>query len=91
MAYFGAHIPESNVFEPTGDCIQKVLTRGEELRDEWEEFLQKLNDYKEYMHVLKSRNSFTDEELFKYDEKKRKTPTNINDFRRYFALTGDFK
>jgi len=68
MAYFGAHIPESNVFEPTGDCIQKVLTRGEELRDEWEEFLQKLNDYKEYMHVLKSRNSFTDEELFKYDE-----------------------
>ena len=68
MAYFGKHIPEQNVFEPTGDCIQKVLKRGEELRDEWEEFCQELKDYKEYISVMKSKNEFTDEQLYKYDE-----------------------
>ncbi len=67
MAYFGKHIPEENVFQPTGDCIQKVLTRGEELRDEWEQFCQELIDYKDYIKILKGNTDFTDDQLFKYD------------------------
>lgn len=67
-SYFGSHIDELDVFEPTRDSIKDVIGRVEEDRDEFESFLEELKDYKEYMSTLKSKNEFTDEQLYKYDE-----------------------
>jgi hypothetical protein len=69
MAYFGKFIPSINVFEPTGDCINKVLERGEENKNEWEDFCQELMEWKEYMTTLKGSNDFTDEQLYRFDDK----------------------
>ena len=67
-SYFGSHIDELDVFEPTRDSIKDVIGRVEEDRDEFESFLEELKDYKEYMNTLKGKNEFTDEQLYKYDE-----------------------
>ena len=67
-SYFGSHIDEEDVFEPTRDSIKDVIGRVEEDRDEFESFLEELKDYKEYMNTLKGKNEFTDEQLYKYDE-----------------------
>jgi len=68
MSYFGKWIESDDVFEPTSDSIQKVLAKGEEMRDRWEEFCRELKDYNDYISVMKSNNEFTDEQIFKYDE-----------------------
>jgi len=68
MSYFGRWIQDEDVFEPTADSIQKVLERGEEMRDKWEQFCQELKDYNEYMDTLKGKNDFTDDQLFRFDE-----------------------
>jgi len=66
-SYFGSFIPDENVFQPQGDCLQSVLDRAGEIRDEWEQFCQELMDYKDYIKILKGNNDFTDDQLFKYD------------------------
>ena len=69
MAYFGKYIRPENVFEPTGNCINKVLERGEENLMEWEEFSEELMEWNEYMKTLKGSNDFTDEQLYRFDDK----------------------
>jgi len=69
MAYYGKYIPSINVFEPTSDCINKVLERGEENRDAWEDFSRELMEWKEYMTTLKGSDDFTDEQLYRFDSK----------------------
>ena len=67
-AYFGSFIPDQNVFEPTGDCLQSVLDTAGLVRDEWEQFQRELKDYNEYMETLKGKNDFTDDQLWRFDE-----------------------
>ena len=68
-SYFGKHVnEETDVFEPTRDSIKNVIALVEQDRDEFEEYLQEMEDYKDYINTLKGKNGFTDDQLFKYDE-----------------------
>tara|TARA_R110000772_G_scaffold37090_2_gene88330 strand:- start:58 stop:1032 length:975 start_codon:yes stop_codon:yes gene_type:complete len=67
-SYFGSHIDEEDVFEPTRDSIKHVISLVEADRDEFEIYLQELEDYKDYMKTLNSKNDFTESQLYKYDE-----------------------
>ena len=68
MSYFGPFISESNVYQPDRGCIEKVLARIHELRDQWEDFLQEMDEYKEFMKVLKGDAVFTDEQLYRFND-----------------------
>jgi len=47
-AYFGKYINEEDVFEPTKDSIQQVISMVENDRDEWEEYLEKKELYNQF-------------------------------------------
>ena len=68
--YWEKHIPEENVYEPTKDSIALVIARVEVLRDEWEEYLQKLEEYKIFRKEMRHRSiaSFAPHELMYYLE-----------------------
>ena len=57
QAYFGKHIKEENAFEPTGDSIQKVIDLVEKDRDEFEEYLKKMELYKKFKKEFKTKNN----------------------------------
>lgn len=47
-AYFGKYIKEEDVFEPTRESIQNVISSVEQDRDEWEEYLEKKELYNQF-------------------------------------------
>ena len=47
-AYFGKYIKEEDVFEPTRESIQNVISLVEQDRDEWEEYLEKKELYNQF-------------------------------------------
>ena len=47
-AYFGKYVNEEDVYEPTKDSIQNVISSVEADRDEWEDYLSKKELYKMY-------------------------------------------
>ena len=57
QAYFGKHIREENAFFPTGDSIQKVINLVEKDRDEFEEYLKKMELYKKFKREFKSKSN----------------------------------
>ena len=65
-AYFGKLINENNVFKPTKESIQQVIDRVDEDRDEFEEHLRLLEEYKRFNDILKSGREMTDDELSRY-------------------------
>tara|TARA_R110000851_G_scaffold134589_2_gene269908 strand:+ start:743 stop:1693 length:951 start_codon:yes stop_codon:yes gene_type:complete len=67
-SYFGKHIQEEDVFEPTRDSIKQVIECVEQDRDDFEHYLQELKDYNDFMTKIKSKkNLFSDEDIFKFD------------------------
>ena len=61
-SYFGKHIDEEDVFEPNRDSIKQVIESVEQDRDDFEKYLQDLEDYNEFMKKLNSKKDlFTDE------------------------------
>ena len=67
-SYFGKHIEEEDVFEPNRDSIKQVIESVEQDRDDFEKYLQDLEDYNEFMKKLNSKKDlFTDEDIFKFD------------------------
>ena len=56
-AYFAKHIREENAFEPTGDSIQKVIDLVEKDRDEFEEYLKKMELYKKFKKEFKMKSN----------------------------------
>ncbi len=67
-SYFKKYINESEVYEPTGDSIMKVIKRVEEDRDEWEEYLAKKERYKDYQKKIKQKTPMQDEDLIEFEE-----------------------
>jgi len=67
-AYFSDLIndPETDVFEPTKDSIQKVIDMVEQDRDEFQRHLEDLKEYNEFTRLLKNGGDLTDEQIFKY-------------------------
>ncbi len=53
--YFGKYIPEGNAFDPTGDSIQNIINLVEADRDEFEEYLSKIELYKKFKKEMKSK------------------------------------
>lgn len=47
-AYFGKYIQEEDVFEPTKESIQQVISMVENDRDSWEEYLEKKELYNQF-------------------------------------------
>jgi len=47
-AYFGKYINEEDVFEPTKESIQQVISMVENDRDEWEEYIEKKELYNQF-------------------------------------------
>ncbi len=78
-SYFGKYInEEEDVYDPTKDSINQVISRVEQDRDEWEEYLEKMKRYKEFKIELKKRSlkQFSDEELlYYYEEGHMEKPT----------------
>jgi len=68
ISYFGPFVPDENVYKPTAGCIERVLARVDELRDEWEEFLQEMEEWNEFMRIIKGEDTFTDEMLFRFHD-----------------------
>ena len=62
-AYFEKYIKSENVFDPTSDSIQKVISRVEKDRDDWETFLEEKNKYKEFQKQLNDSNNFLDDNI----------------------------
>ena len=60
QAYFGKHIKAENAFDPTCDSIQKVINLVEKDRDEFEEYLKKMELYKKFKKEFKSKNDVED-------------------------------
>ena len=54
-SYFGKHIQEEDVFEPTRDSIKQVIECVEQDRDEFEHYLQEVKDYNDFMTKIKSK------------------------------------
>ena len=67
-AYFGDLISniDEDVFEPTRDSIQKVIDSVERDRDEFEEHLEKLKKYNEFLKILKSGAEMNDDQILEY-------------------------
>ena len=55
-SYFEKHIREENAFEPTGDSIQKVIDLVEADRNEFEQYLKKMELYKKFKREFKMKN-----------------------------------
>lgn len=66
-AQFGdLNIQEENVFYPTKDCIEKVIARVEQDRDDWEQYVAEMEIYKKWIRKVKTRKSMrqiSDEEV----------------------------
>jgi|TARA_R100000479_G_scaffold162326_1_gene100354 hypothetical protein len=54
-SYFGKYINEEDTFEPTRDSIQNVINLVEADRDEFEEYLAKMELYKKFKREMKSK------------------------------------
>jgi len=67
-SYFGKMINIEDVLEPTKDSIQKVIEMVEAERDEFEDYLRKEKQYKEFIQILKSKREFSDQEIMLYQE-----------------------
>ena len=70
-SYFGKYVNEDeDVYEPTKDSISNVIARVEADRDEWEDYLDKLQRYKDFKKEIKNRplTSFRDDELLDHYE-----------------------
>ena len=67
-AYFGEYILPENVYEPTKDSISLVIKRVEQDRDEFEQYLKEVEEYKLYQKEIKNRplSSFNPETLMYY-------------------------
>lgn len=69
VAYFGKFINEEDIFEPTRDSIKIVVESVEEDVREYEEFVEKLKDWKSFKLKMKSRKDlFSDSEILKFTE-----------------------
>ena len=66
--YFGKYIQQVNVFEPTKESISQVIERVETDRDEWEEYLEKKELYKEFKKKMRSESMMSDDELLNFYE-----------------------
>ena len=67
-AYFGDLIDdlENDVLEPTKDSISQVIAKVEADRDEFEEHLDRLKAYNEFIGLLKSNKEMTEEQIMKF-------------------------
>jgi len=54
-AYFSKYIDETNVYEPTKTSIAEVINEVERERDEWEQYLADVEQYKEFSKMSKGR------------------------------------
>lgn len=63
--YFGKHVKEENVYEPTKDSINKVIERVELDRDEWLQYLADKKEWEKLQQSFKNRPtaSFSDEQI----------------------------
>ena len=77
-AYFGKYIDEEDVYEPTKDSINQVILRVEADRDEWEEYLDKMERFKEFKKEIRNKPiaHFEDDELlYHYEQGHMEKPT----------------
>tara|TARA_R110000787_G_scaffold256171_1_gene361485 strand:- start:386 stop:1330 length:945 start_codon:yes stop_codon:yes gene_type:complete len=67
-SYFGKHIQEQDVFEPTRDSIKQVIECVEQDRDEFEQHLEDVEEYNNFLRKMKSKTDiFSDDDIFKYN------------------------
>jgi hypothetical protein len=69
-SYFKDYINEADIFDPTADCIDKVLACIEAEKVEWEEYLTDMETYKEYIKVMKDKfdlNKVSDGDMLRFD------------------------
>tara|TARA_R110002050_G_scaffold296603_1_gene456840 strand:- start:43 stop:1029 length:987 start_codon:yes stop_codon:yes gene_type:complete len=67
-AYFGDLIKDiaEDVLEPTRDAVEKVIASVERERDEFEDHLEKLKEYNEFVKLLKKGEDFSDDMIMHY-------------------------
>ena len=68
-AYFGKYIDEEDVFEPTKESISQVIAKVEQDRDEFEQYLEEKEMYKDFNKKFKEKSQLSDDELIMYYEK----------------------
>ena len=64
-AYWGKYIKQTDVFEPTRDSIQQVITKVQEDRDAWEKYLEDKRAYAEFQKKF-GQTPMNDEMLLMY-------------------------
>ena len=78
-SYFGKYVNEDeDVYDPTKDSISKVIERVESDRDDWQEYIDKLQRYNEFKREIKNRpidNYADDELLYHYENGHMEKPT----------------
>ena len=67
-SYFSDIVNVVDVFEPTKDAIDKVLTCVDEERDLWDRFVVEKKRYKEYIALLKSGRELNESQILHYFE-----------------------
>ena len=67
--YFGKYIDEEDVFEPTKESISQVIAKVEADRDEFEQYLEEKEMYKDFNKKFREKSQLTDDELMMYYEK----------------------
>ena len=68
--YFGKYIDEEDVFEPTKESISQVIAKVEADRDEFEQYLEEKEMYKDFnKKFTREKSQLTDDELMMYYEK----------------------
>ena len=65
IAYFGKYIKTEDVFNPTRDSIDKVISNVEIDRNLWEKFVKEKQEYKRFQQKLNAQPAlaFTDDEM----------------------------
>ncbi len=68
-SYFGKYVDEEDVFEPTKESISNVIERVEADRDEWEEYLEQKERYKDFVKMMKQKkpiSHYNEDDLLMY-------------------------
>ena len=68
IAYFGPYVNDENVFLPTKESISEVLLLIDKDRDDFEQYLEDVKEYNDFLKKMKSKSDiFSDEDIFKYN------------------------
>jgi len=65
--YFGKFIPDENIYKPTKDSVELVISRVEQERDEFEEYMTRRKEYDDFIKILKSKKDFSDDEIIRFE------------------------